>query len=66
MHIEYDANADILRVLFTDAAIEESDEIQPGVIADYDTQGNMVGIEVLDASKKINTRVEMIPALRAS
>jgi len=53
MKIEYDAEADILRILFKDVPIEESDEEQPGMIVDYDSSGNIVGVEVLDASKRL-------------
>jgi uncharacterized protein YuzE len=50
--INYDQDVDILRILLADVAIEESDEIETGVIFDYDSQGNVVGIEILDASKR--------------
>ena len=53
MKITYDPEVDILRILFNDAEIEESDEDKPGVIIDYDKDGNVVGMEVLDASKHI-------------
>jgi len=33
---------DALRIIFRDAPIEESDEDKPGVILDYDPDGNMV------------------------
>ncbi|PSO52854.1 MAG: hypothetical protein BRC34_10555 [Cyanobacteria bacterium QH_1_48_107] len=44
---------DILRLLWSDNFIEESDEVEPGVILDYDSDGNVVGIEVLNASSQI-------------
>lgn len=50
---EYICEDDILRILWSDKKIEESDEVEPGVILDYDSEGVVVGIEVLDASKKI-------------
>ena len=53
MKITYDAEVDILRILFSNAPIEESDEEKPGMILDYDKDGNIVGLEVLSASKRI-------------
>ena len=53
MKVIYNANVDVLRILFSDAAIEESDEEKPGTILDYDEAGNIVGIEILDASKRV-------------
>ena len=53
MKVSYDAEVDVLRILLTDTPIEESDEDKPGVILDYDRDGNLVGIESLDASKRM-------------
>lgn len=50
---EYNQEDDILRLLWSDVSIEESDEVEPGVILDYDKDGNIVGIEVMNASRKI-------------
>ena len=49
----YDPEVDVLRILLSDAPIEESDEDKPGVILDYDRDGNVVGLEILEASKRI-------------
>jgi len=35
-------------------SVEESDEEQPGVILDYDQEGNVIGIEILNASRQIS------------
>ena len=53
MKVTYDPETDILRIIFSSTRIEESDEDKPGVILDYDKDGNIVGLEVLDASKRV-------------
>jgi uncharacterized protein YuzE len=53
MKITYDAGVDVLRILFSNSAIEESDEERPGVVLDFDKAGNIVGMEILDASKRM-------------
>ena len=53
MKVTYDPEVDILRIVLSSAPIEESDEEKPGVILDYDKDGNMVGLEILDASKRM-------------
>ena len=45
MKVTYDPEVDVLRILFSNAPIEESDEDRPGVIIDYDKDGNVVGLE---------------------
>ena len=54
MRITYDPEVDVLRILLSNAAIEESDEDKPGVILDYDKDGNIVGLEILEASKRVS------------
>ena len=53
MKVNYDAKTDTLIVVFRDVPVAESDEEKPGVILDYDANGNIVSIEVLDASKRV-------------
>jgi len=53
MKIRYDKKTDIVKISLTDSVIEESDEERPGIILDYDKDGNVVGIEILSASKKM-------------
>ncbi|MBK1987315.1 DUF2283 domain-containing protein [Sphaerospermopsis aphanizomenoides BCCUSP55] len=54
MKITYNAEVDVLRIIFSDVQVEESDEEKPGIILDYDEFGNMIGIEILDASKRMD------------
>lgn len=53
MKAHYDPEADALSIKWSDAQYVESDEVAPGVILDYDKDGNVIGVEVLDASKQI-------------
>ncbi len=53
MKVTYNPEVDVLRIVFRDVAIEESDEDKPGVILDYDKEGNIVGLEVLNASQRV-------------
>ena len=53
MKLTCDPEVDVLRILIRDTPIEESDEDKPGVILDYDKEGNLVGLEVLNASQRI-------------
>ena len=52
MKIKYDQEVDILVIKLSEAAIVESDEEKKGIIIDYDEAGNIVRLEILDASKK--------------
>ena len=54
MVIRYAKDVDVIYIKLTDAKVAESDEDKPGIILDYDESGNIVGIEVLNASKNIN------------
>jgi uncharacterized protein YuzE len=53
MKVVYDQQVDVLRIVFSDPPVDESDEDKPGVIIDYDEAGNVVGFELLDASKRM-------------
>jgi uncharacterized protein YuzE len=51
MKIRYDRKTDTMVIALREAPIKESDEVRPGVIADFGYDGGIVRFEILDASK---------------
>ncbi len=70
MKVVYDPEVDVLSVLLSEAPVAESDQDKPGVILDYDSDGNMVGFEILDASRRmanpLSVEYAVTPPLRRS
>ncbi|MEA3375183.1 MAG: DUF2283 domain-containing protein [Anaerolineae bacterium] len=66
MKVRYDSETDTLTIIFADSPVAESDEDKPGTILDYDASGNLVSIEILDASRRVGlpTQIEyqVVPA----
>jgi len=54
MKVNYDSKTDILTIIFTETLVTESDEDKPGVILDYDDKGNLVSLEIMDASQRVS------------
>jgi len=54
MKVAYDEEVDVLTITFSSAPVSDSDEVKPGVIFDYDETGNTIGIELLDASRRVD------------
>lgn len=54
MRATYNQRTDTLTFQLTAGPVAESDEEKPGVILDYDEGGNLVGIEIPDASTRIS------------
>lgn len=60
MRFNYNKVKGVFYIRFDEAPYAESDELEEGVIFDYDKRGRIVGIEILDASKR------PAPSLRSS
>jgi uncharacterized protein YuzE len=52
MRVRVDHGADAVYVNLTDRPIKESEEVADGIVVDYDDQGRIVGVEILDASRR--------------
>ncbi len=58
MTIEFDNTADALYVQLAEGQIEKTEEIKPGLILDYDADGNVLGVEMLYITKRGNLRLD--------
>ena len=54
MKIEYDAEADALYIQVRAAEPRDNIDIEEGVSVDVDEHGHIVGLEILDASKRLS------------
>lgn len=67
MKIEYDKEADALYIQLRDALMQDNIDIEEGITVDLDGNRHIVGIEILDASKKlslqdlVNITIENLP-----
>ncbi len=52
MRLKIDKDSDALYFRLDENRIVESEEVRPGVILDYDTKGQVVGIEILNISSR--------------
>jgi uncharacterized protein YuzE len=65
MKVIYDKETDTMVITLRDAEIRESDEMRPGVIADFGYDGTLLRLEILRASKVVEKTTEMQFAVTA-
>jgi len=72
MKIEYDKEADALYIQLKEAFVEDSVEVENGVVVDVDSDRHVIGLEVLNASKRLtlsdltNISIQNIPLKEAA
>ncbi|MEL6321757.1 MAG: DUF2283 domain-containing protein [Cyanobacteria bacterium J06626_14] len=54
MKIVYDERADILQIQFIPCSVEETTQIAPGLVLDYDEDGRVIGLEIRKASTRVD------------
>jgi YD repeat-containing protein len=52
MKIRYDAEVDALSIIFRETTVT-TQELAEGIAGEYDAQGQLVGIEILDAARRL-------------
>jgi uncharacterized protein YuzE len=60
MKIEYDQTVDSVYFQMVDSSIYESEEIDPGIIYDYDKDDKVVGVEVLHIKGRVREETKNI------
>ncbi|MCW5853365.1 MAG: DUF2283 domain-containing protein [Anaerolineae bacterium] len=53
MKVTYDREADAMYIRFRDVDVERTSHVQPGIILDYGADGEVVGLEILWASQRM-------------
>ena len=54
MHITYDTKADALYIRLKDGEFQKNREVEPGIVLDIGKNDELLGIEILDASTKLD------------
>jgi uncharacterized protein YuzE len=53
MKLRYDPAADAIYFRLDESPIEASEQVQPGVILDFNRENQLVGIEILDVKRRV-------------
>ncbi|MCJ2065125.1 DUF2283 domain-containing protein [Methylobacterium sp. J-088] len=60
MKVRYDPEADALYLRLADTSVSESEEVRPGIIFDFDAEGRVVAIEILDTKARLSAGVDLV------
>lgn len=67
MKIEFDKKADALYIYIQEKPVNKTKEIEEGVLVDFDEDGRLIGLEVMDVTKRFslsdiaNLQIENLP-----
>ena len=53
MKVQFDPQSDAIYFRLDDSKIVESEEVKPGIILDFNEHNQVVGVEILDAGKRV-------------
>jgi uncharacterized protein YuzE len=53
MKVVYDPDKDLLQITFTETTVEETAQLAPGLVLDYDDDGKIIGLEIAKASTMV-------------
>lgn len=59
MKVRYDPEADALYLRLADASVTDSEEVRPGIVLDFDADGRVVAIEILDAREHVASGADL-------
>lgn len=59
MNISYDNSVDALYIKLKDGEFQENKEVEEGIILDMGTKGEVLGIEILEASTRFDVRKDL-------
>jgi len=60
VRVVFDQDTDMLRIIFKPGPVAESDEEKPSVTLANDADGNLVSLEILDASRLVEQPQRMV------
>jgi uncharacterized protein YuzE len=66
MKLNYYPETDSLYIDLSEKPSTESKEISEGIVLDYDAEGNLVGIDIDNASKKVHLKELTLSKLPAN